>query len=263
MKQIITSLLVISIFSFNLFADNSSVLNLELDLKLGLDFNPTLVIHDNNEKTGLAHEFNNSFLLGADFFFLKFSDFYLGSGLNHIFESRTKTKDSDAKSNITTYHIVGKYIIPLESNIFSNLYLIGNLGYANVNITDTTTTWYGSEEDSDIAITLKSEFGNNNFFGGIGFGTELLDNFTAELTYSIIYGNEKRETILIEADKIRKTKLFSRTTYSLIMFKIGYKFNINIQQSNDKKEVLDKEIEKLKLQKEILELELEKEKLKQ
>ena len=107
--------------------------------------------------------------MGADFFFLKFADFYLGAGLNHVFESKIKTKDSDAKSNITTCHIVGKYKMPLESNIFSNLYLIGNLGYANVNINDTQTTWHGDDEDSDIAITLESEFGSNNFFGGIGF----------------------------------------------------------------------------------------------
>ena len=69
--------------------------------------------------------------------------------------------------------------------------------------------------------------------------------------------------IITEADEFRKTKSFSRTTYSLIMFKIGYKFKFNINKSNNKKEILDKEIEKLKLQKEILELELEKEKLKQ
>ena len=134
MKKIIISLLFILIFNFNIFADDSSVLNLELDLKLGLDFNPTLIIHDDNEKTGLAQEFNNSFLLGADFFVLKFSDLYLGVGINHIFESKIKTNGSDAKINTTTYYIVGKYKIPLESKIFSNLYLIGNLGYANINI---------------------------------------------------------------------------------------------------------------------------------
>ena len=121
MKKIIISLLFISIFTFDIFAEDSRALNLELDLKLGLDFNPTLIIHDDNEETGLAHEFNNSFLLGADFFFLKFADFYLGVGLNHVFEAKIKTKGSDAKSNITTCHIVGKYKMPLESNIFSNL----------------------------------------------------------------------------------------------------------------------------------------------
>lgn len=272
MRKILTIILLILVFNINLFAKNSQILNLEFDLKLGLDFNPTLALYDMHSEglsnEGLAYEFSNSFLLGMDFFFLKFSNLYLGVGINHIFESKIKTKGYDAKSNITTYHIAGKYKMPLESKIFSNLYLIGNIGYANTNIDDIENILNLDEEDSDLDIRRITKFDSNNFFWGIGFGTEFLDNFIAELTYSIIYENAKRETIITEYpdDIIGKTKLPCKTNYSLIMFKVGYKFNIDIPQSktkSNKNETLDKEIEKLKLQKEILQLEIEKEKLKQ
>jgi opacity protein-like surface antigen len=266
MKKIIVSLLFISIFSLNLFADNSSVLNLELDLKLGFDFNPTLVIHDNNKKIGLAHEFNNSFLLGADFFFLKFSNFYLGVGFNHLFESKIKTKGCDAKSSISTCYIAGKYKMPLESKVFSTLYLIGNLGYANINIDNIYEFILHTDESGEYidVIIGKNKFNNNGFVWEIGLGTEIFDNFIAELTYSSIYGNKE----IIYSQYIENSS--QKTIFSLIMFKLGYKFNINTSriitknsQVNNKAEILDKEIEKLRLQKDILELELEKEKLKQ
>lgn len=266
MKKIIISLLFISIFSFNLFADNSSILNLELDLKLGLDFNPTLEIHNDNEETGLAHEFNNSFLLGSDFFFLIFSDFYLGVGFNHVFESKIKTKGYDTKRNITTCYIAGKYKMPLESKVFSNLYLIGNLGYANINIDNIYEfILHTDESGEDIdMIIIKNKFNNNGFVWEIGLGTEIFDNFIAELTYSNIYG--KKENIYSQYIENSSQKII----FSLIMFKLGYKFIMNTSrtitknsQVDDKVEILDKEIEKLRLQKEILELELEKEKLKQ
>lgn len=262
MKKIITSLLFISIFTFSLFADDSQVLNLELDLKLGLDFNPTLVIHDNSDKNGLAHEFNNSFLLDVDFFILNFSDLYLGIGINHIFESEIKTKGCDTKSNITTCYIAGKYKMPLESKVFSNLYLIGNLGYTNININSMYNYIFETDESGEEmgVIIGKNKFNNNGFFLEIGLGTELFNNFIAELTYSNIYGN--MENIYSQIFENNSQNI----TFSLIMFKIGYKFKINTSKNsraNNKSEILDKEIEKLRLQKEILELELEKEKLKQ
>lgn len=232
MKKTIISFLFISVFAFTIFADNSRILNLELDLKLGLDFNPTLTIYDDNQ--GLAHEFNNSFLLGADFFFLKFSDLYLGVGINHVFESKIKTKGYDAKSDMTTYHLVGKYKMPLESKIFSNLYLIGNIGYANVNIDNTEAILILHEEDSDLDARNITKFDNDSFFGAIGFGTEFFNNFIAELTYSTIYGNAKRESVIIPVSRTTSPR---KTNYSLIMFKIGYKFNINIPQSNKKEDL--------------------------
>lgn len=251
MRKILTTILFVLVFNINLFAKNSQILNLEFDLKLGLDFDPTLALYDmHNEdpsNNGYAHEFDNSFLLGADFFFLKFSDLYLGVGVNHVFESKTKTKGYETKSNITTCHIVGKYKMPLESKIFSNLYLIGNIGYANTNIDNTESVFILDEEDSDLNIRRLTKFDSDNFFCGFGFGTEFLDNFIVELTYSIIYGKARRETIITDYpnDIIKKTNLPCKTNYSLIMFKIGYKFDINIQKSNNN-EISDKEIEKLK-----------------
>ncbi len=261
MKKAIISLLFISIFTFNLFADDSRILNLELDLKLGLDFNPTLVSYVDNDIGGFAHEFNNSLLFGADFFILKFSNLYLGLGINHIFDTKIKTKGQNAEANITSYYMVGKYVMPIECKVFSRLYLIGNLGYTNTNIASTNLIL--SEAPEYTIFTEK--FYNNNFSWEIGFGTEILDNFIAELTYSNIYGTGKSISEITDSmeQTVRENSL--KTNYSLIMFKVGYKFKINTPQSNTKKEPsdLDKEIEKLKLQKEILELEIEKEKLKQ
>jgi hypothetical protein len=136
-------------------------------------------------------------MLGAEFFYGLMDNLSVGAGANYVFDTTAKAY-SEYKGGTTNIYVAVKPEVKVESNIFSSVYLIGQLG-----LSMGRTAGEVSELDIDSGIYL-----------GAGFGTTIKDAFLVELVFSSCNG------------KLNLEGTSTDIQYNITSVNIGYKFNI-------------------------------------
>jgi len=142
----------------------------------------------------------NPFSLGAEFFYGLSDILSLGVGANYIFNSETEGYFDDLKVGATNLYVAVKPEFKIESNVFSNIYLIGQIGLA-INRID----W----ENRSVSV-------DNGLYLGAGFGTTIKDAFFVELVLSSSNGHAKRNNGGSSAD----------IQYTATTINVGYRFSL-------------------------------------
>ena len=140
------------------------------------------------------------FMLGAEFFYGVIDCLSVGVGANYLFDTETKAKlgGDKPKGGTTNIYLAVKPEIKTNSDIFSSVYFIGQIGLSmgrcKVN---------GQEPSMDSGLYL-----------GTGFGTIIKDVVLVELIFSTSNSTikEPHEDFNLE--------------YSVTSLNIGYKFTI-------------------------------------
>ena len=103
--------------------------DMSIDAKLGLGVSNSIkMIVEDDYKFGF--DVKNPFSLGAEFFYGLSDILSLGVGANYIFNSETDGYFDDLKVGTTNLYVAVKPEFKIESNVFSNIYLIGQIGLA-------------------------------------------------------------------------------------------------------------------------------------
>ena len=137
------------------------------------------------------------FMLGAEFFYGVIECLSVGVGVNYLFDTTAKVA-SEVKGGTTNIYLAVKPEIKTNSDIFSSVYFIGQIGLSmgrcKVN---------GQEPSMDSGLYL-----------GTGFGTIIKDVVLVELIFSTSNSTikEPHEDFNLE--------------YSVTSLNIGYKFTI-------------------------------------
>jgi len=181
MKKSILLVLFILVLGLPVLANEKG--SMEGDAKLSIGLNPTIKFGDE------GRDLNMSFGLGGDVYYYVDPSVALGLGL--IYNMDTSMKDnSDFKAGTTNLYFAVKPKIALESETFTCIYFLGQLGYAMPR--------------ASISSDLKG-----GIYWGIGIGTEI-QSFIVEA----IYGSSSGENF---GDSF---------TISSINLNVGYKFII-------------------------------------
>ncbi len=153
-KSILTLLLMLALVLPVLASDKGAM---EADVKLGIGLNPT-VKPDNGSNMDL----NTSFGLGGDFYYYVDPSIALGAGLMYGLETAMKD-NSDVKVGFTNLYFAVKPKMALDSEIFSCIYGLVQLGYGMPRATNI----------DDL---------KGGLYWGIGIGTEI-QSFIVEFVY--------------------------------------------------------------------------------
>ncbi|MDD3065308.1 MAG: outer membrane beta-barrel protein [Endomicrobiaceae bacterium] len=180
MKKSILSVLLMLVLALPVLASEKGAM--EADAKLGIGLNSTI------KPDGVSSmDLETSFGLGGDFYYYVDPAIALGAGLMYGLETAMKD-DSDLKVGFTNIYFAAKPTMALDSEIFSCIYGLIQIGYGMPRATDI----------DDI---------KGGLYWGIGAGTEI-KSFIVEL----IYGSNAGEG---NGDK------FTATSINL---NLGYKF---------------------------------------
>ena len=193
-KSLLTLLLAIALVS-PVFATEKG--DMEADVKLGYTLSNSVEFDAYFEKHSGSTD--NSFILGADFYYYVHSKVGLGAGINYIFDS-TADYGFDDKYGFTNIYFAVKPKLDLQSDIFTSVYLIGQLGYGIFRFEYDTLGGTGQSCDTKSGL-----------YWGIGAGIEIVKNFIFELIYSCNDAN----VVDFDAD----------IKYSAFSINLGYKFN--------------------------------------
>ena len=198
-KSLLTLLLAVALVS-PVFATEKG--DMEADAKLGYTLSNSVEYNDAGE--GTSGSTDNSFILGADFYYYVHPQVGLGIGINNIFDS-TADYGFDDKYGFTNIYFAVKPKLDLQSDIFTSVYLIGQLGYGIFRF------------DFDPGPYSETSFDTKNgLYWGIGAGVEIMKNFIFELIYSCNdAGVDFSDYAYSEAD----------IKYSAFSVNVGYKFN--------------------------------------
>ena len=110
--------------------------------------------------------------LGAEFFYGVIDNLSVGFGVNYGFDSKIKNKDAfPLKMGTTNIYAAVKPEAKIDSNIFSSIYLIGQIGLAMGR----------AEIDGSGAPSLTV---NSGLYLGFGFGTTIKDCVIVEVVCS-------------------------------------------------------------------------------
>ncbi len=155
MKKIILSVLLMLVLALPVLASEKGAM--EADAKLGIGLNPTI-----SPDGGSSMDLNTSFGLGGDFYYYVDPSIALGAGLMYGLETALKDS-SDVKVGFTNLYFAVKPTMALDSEIFSSIYGLVQIGYGMPRATNI----------SDI---------KGGLYWGIGIGTEI-QSFIVEFVY--------------------------------------------------------------------------------
>lgn len=181
MKKSLLAMLLLLTLVLPVFANEKG--SMEGDVKLSVGLNPTIKFGDE------SRDFNTTFGFGGDVFYYVDPAVALGLGLNYTFDTSMK-ENSDFKAGFTNLYFAVKPKIALESEIFTCVYFLGQLGYGMPRASETNNLKGG-------------------IYWGIGAGTEI-NSFIVELVYGSSTGENFGDTF----------------TLSSINLNVGYKFII-------------------------------------
>lgn len=179
MKKSILSVLLMLVLALPVLASEKG--SMEADAKLSLGLNPSA------SAAGTTEDYNMAFGLGGDFYYYVDPSVALGLGLNYIFDTASKD-DSNYKAGFTNIYFTAKPKMALDSEIFSCIYGLVQIGYGMPRI---------SNRD-DV---------KGGIYWGVGAGTEI-QSFIVELIYGSNSGEAKGYSF----------------TVSSIYLNLGYKF---------------------------------------
>ncbi|MBR3654110.1 MAG: outer membrane beta-barrel protein [Elusimicrobia bacterium] len=196
MKKGLLTVLMTVVMTIPAFAAKG---DMSIDAKLGLGVSNSIkMIVEDDYKLGF--DVKNPFSLGAEFFYGLSDILSLGVGANYIFNSETDGYFDDLKVGTTNLYVAVKPEFKIESNVFSNIYLIGQIGLA-INRID----W----ENRSVSV-------DNGLYLGAGFGTTIKDAFFVELVLSSSNGHAKRNNGGSSAD----------IQYTATTINVGYRFSL-------------------------------------
>ena len=196
MKKGLLTVLMTVVMTIPAFAAKG---DMSIDAKLGLGVSNSIkMIVEDDYKFGF--DVKNPFSLGAEFFYGLSDILSLGVGANYIFNSETDGYFDDLKVGTTNLYMAVKPEFKIESNVFSNIYLIGQIGLA-INRID----W----ENRSVSV-------DNGLYLGAGFGTTIKDAFFVELVLSSSNGHAKRNNGGSSAD----------IQYTATTINVGYRFSL-------------------------------------
>ena len=106
-------------------------------------------------------------MLGAEFFYGVLDSLSVGVGVNYFFDTEMKFA-SEYKGGTTNIYLAVKPEAKIDSDIFSSIYLIGQIGLS-----------MGRVEIAGESLSL-----DNGLYLGAGLGTTIKDAFFVELVFS-------------------------------------------------------------------------------
>ena len=142
--------------------------------------------------------------IDAEFFYGLMDNLSVGLGINYVFDSNTKSEENffmygKQKVGLTNIYLAVKPEAKIESNIFSSIYLIGQIGLS-----------FGRYDIASISSDTKS-----GLYLGLGLGTTIKDCVIVELVCSSSNFTIEKEQISINDVDIQ---------YTATTLNIGYKF---------------------------------------
>ncbi|MDD5021144.1 MAG: outer membrane beta-barrel protein [Endomicrobiaceae bacterium] len=181
MKKSILLVLLMLVLALPVLANDKG--SMEADAKLSVALNPSIKVGSDSS------DLNTTFGLGGDVYYYVDPSVALGLGLIYNFDTSLKD-NSDFKAGTTNLYFAVKPKIALESETFTCIYFLGQLGYA-------------------MPRANMSEDLKGGIYWGIGAGTEI-QSFIVELIYGSSSGENFGESF----------------TVSSINLNVGYKFII-------------------------------------
>ena len=198
-KSLLTLLLAVAMVVPAFAAKGDKYIN----AKLGLGVNSN-VSFDMGEIAGGNDMFegfdtDTPFMLGAEFFYATSDNLSIGFGANYVFDTSAKTY-SEYKGGTTNIYVAVKPEAKIESDLFTSLYLIGQIGLS-----------FGR---TDLPGEMSALDIDSGIYFGAGFGTTIKDAFFVELIFSSCNGTLKYGPYSIDIQ------------YSITSINVGYKFAI-------------------------------------
>ena len=184
--------------------------DISVDAKVGLGVSNSFKLMgiDGESDAWEGFKAKTPFSVGADFFYGISDIISVGLGANYIFDAETKMNvghgmEEKFKSGTTNIYVAVKPEFKIESDIFSNIYLIGQIGLAMNRASIDVPEYFSETIDID-----------NGLYLGAGFGTTIKDCVIVELLFSSSNGSAA-----MDGD-------FGDVQYTATTFSVGYKFNI-------------------------------------
>ncbi len=177
--------------------------DMSVNAKLGLGVNNSLSM-DMADEVYYKFDTEMPVSIGAEFFYGLMDNLSVGLGVNYGFDSKTKEFifPVKIKTGTTNIYAAVKPEVKLESNIFSSIYLIGQLGISMIR----------AEFDDSDAPDLDVKSG---LYFGFGIGTIIKDCFIVELVCSSANGT--LENFFLSGEDID-------VQYTATTINVGYKF---------------------------------------
>jgi len=172
--------------------------DMSVDAKLGLGLGSSVTCFSedwNDGKIGSKFKIDMPFMLGAEFFYGLIDNLSVGVGVNYVFDTATKMY-SDIKGGTTNIYLAAKPEAKIESDIFTSIYLIGQIG---LSIGRCDIGGYKPSVDTGLYL-------------GAGLGTTIKDVVLVELIVSSSNASFKYD---IQSFDIQ---------YNITSLNIGYKF---------------------------------------
>ncbi len=174
--------------------------DMSINGKLGLGVSNNLNISYDDMPDGMQEGFKMKMpvSVGAEFFYGLMDNLSIGAGINYNFGSESKADMEGTKPEAKTvnFYLAVKPEFKVESNIFSSVYLIGQIGGSSI-----TVEGEGESDTADMGIYL-----------GFGAGTIIKDAFIVELLISSSNGS-------MSEDGMNGDLQYTATTIN-----VGYKF---------------------------------------
>ena len=171
-----------------------------INAKLGLGVNNDLSMNYDEMPDGMGVSIKTkipAISLGAEFFYGLMDNLSVGAGISYGFKANSKEIEGEkAEIGVTNFYVAVKPEAKIESDIFTSIYLIGQIGGSSVSMEAA-----GESKTADMGIYL-----------GFGAGTIIKDNFIVELLISSSNGS-------VSEDEMSGDIQYTATTIN-----IGYKF---------------------------------------
>ena len=171
-----------------------------INAKLGLGVNNDLSINYDDVPDGMGWSIKTkipAISLGAEFFYGLMDNLSVGAGISYGFKATSKEIEGEKPEvGVTNFYVAVKPEAKIESDIFTSIYLIGQIGGSSVSMEAA-----GESRTADMGIYL-----------GFGAGTTIKENFIVELLISSSNGS-------VSEDEMSGDIQYTATTIN-----IGYKF---------------------------------------
>ncbi len=171
-----------------------------INAKLGLGVNNDLSINYDEMPDGMGLSIKTkipAISLGAEFFYGLMDNLSVGAGISYGFKATSKEIEGEKPEvGVTNFYVAVKPEAKIESDIFTSIYLIGQIGGSSVSMEAA-----GESRTADMGIYL-----------GFGAGTTIKENFIVELLISSSNGS-------VSEDEMSGDIQYTATTIN-----IGYKF---------------------------------------
>ena len=197
-KSILAVLLTLALVS-PVFAAEQGSIDIVGKIGCAVTSKEVLVLNEYGYVDG--YKKNPALSIAVEGFYYVLPELPLGLGINYQFDSKHAKPSGEwgkFESGVTNIYLTVKPTAKIDSNIFTALYAIGQIGYGFNRLSST----HGSKVDS------------NGLYWGLGVGTEIMNDFIFEFIFSTNYWSCKMYTTTYDMENTALT------------FFAGYKFNI-------------------------------------